>query len=449
MTAKEMLDWAKNQGVPDSGDASLVVTTMQSVQPEEVNWLWVGRIPVGKLTVIGGDPGLGKSYMTLDIAATVSLGRRWPDGGEAPIGNVLLISAEDGLADTIRPRLDLLEADVSKIHAIGTTLKQDGQDVSLSLADHIKQLEMAIIAYEAVLLILDPILAFTGKKADTYKSSDVRAVLAPLAAMAERTKCAILSVLHLNKRSSEGNSIYRLTASLDFTAAARSVFVVGKHPDNPEHRVLAPVKSNLSAPPSALAFHFTEDGHFTWDGTVDVDANAILSVPSAEDRTIREEAKDFLRDVLCSDSPPAKDVIEGGRQCGINETTLRRAAKDIGVESTRVGGIGKKGSWIWFLPKDTHVQKGGDLSKSDYLSGESTPGVQSDFFRSDHLSSGLKTGDHINDTKSTKMVTETEHSGTIPTNNVTPHTGHLSESPTVDEVVATNGKNNGGDEEAF
>ena len=406
---------------------TLTITTVKDVQKEQVAWLWDKRIPRGKLTVFAGDPGLGKSYMSLDIATRISLGSRWPDGGQAPLGNVLLISAEDGLADTIRPRLDLLGADVSRIHSIATTLKQDGRDISLSLADHLEQLEAAIIEYEAMLLILDPLLAFTGQRADTYKSSDVRAILAPLAAMAERTNCAIHAILHLNKRSSEGNAIYRLTASLDFAAAARSVLVVGKHPDNPDRRVLAPVKSNLSAPPASLGFHFSEDGYFTWDGEVNFDANAILSIPDPEERTTRDDAKDFLRNILSSGSCPSRDVIEDGRQCGYNETTLRLAAKDIGVESARVGGIGIKGSWEWNLPKDTPVQKGDHLSKSDHLSDQSTPTVQIPLTSGDHLSEGLSAGDHLSENQPTKMVTQKEDSGTEPTKMVTPHTGDLSD----------------------
>jgi putative DNA primase/helicase len=199
---------------------------------------------LGKLSIIAGDPGLGKSYLTLDVSARISLGGPWPDGGNAPQGNVLIISAEDGLEDTIRPRLDLLDADLSRIHAVSTTLRQGNQEVPFSLIDHLVQLEQAIIQHNAVLLVLDPVLAFTGKRTDTYKSSEVRAVLAPLATMADRTGCAVLAVLHLNKRSGELNSIYRLTASLDFAAAARSVLVVGKHPDDSNCRVLAPVKMN-------------------------------------------------------------------------------------------------------------------------------------------------------------------------------------------------------------
>ena len=146
------------------------------------------------------EPGLGKSYMALDIASRLPLGGPWPDAGMAAEGNVLVVSAEDGLEDTIRPRLDSLGATLSRIHAIGITLKQGDQQVSLSLAEHLMQLEEAILHHRAVLLVLDPILAFLGRKADTHKSSDVRAVLAPLAAMDDRTGRATLAILHLNKR---------------------------------------------------------------------------------------------------------------------------------------------------------------------------------------------------------------------------------------------------------
>ena len=245
------------------------------------------------------------------------------------------------------------------------------------------------------------------------KGSDVRAILAPLAAMAERTGCAVLAILHLNKRSGEYNGIYRLTASLDFTAAARSVLVVGKHPDDSNRRVLAPVKSNLSAPAASLGFHFTEDGYFTWDGVVDLDANAILASPDLEDRTIRDEAKDYLADILAAGPLPSKDVLEDGKQCGFNETTLRRAAKDIGVKSERVGGIGKKGSWEWRLHKDTPVVKGDHLSKSDHLSGSTVPSPHDNAEPVDHLSNGAQVpSDHLSEESPTKMVTDDDPVGT-------------------------------------
>ena len=224
------LDFAVDQGLIRANGhhpreiPQLQIFSMRDVVKKVVKALWIGRLFQGKLAIIAGDPGLGKSGATLDVTARVSRGWPWPDGGLAPQGNVLIISAEDGMEDTIRPRLEDLGADLSHIYGIRITLRQGDQVVAFSLAEHLIQVEEAVVCHQAVLLILHPILAFFGQKADTHKSSDVRAVLAPLAAMADRTGCAILAILHLNKRSSESNGIYRITASLDFTAAATSSF---------------------------------------------------------------------------------------------------------------------------------------------------------------------------------------------------------------------------------
>ena len=331
---------------------ALQLTPMADVAPRDVDWLWPGRIPKGKIALFAGDPGLGKSWMLLDIAARISHGGPWPDGGTAPRGNVLIISGEDGLADTIRPRLDTLGADLTRIFAISTVLQQDDHEVAFSIAEHLAQLEMAITKYQAELLILDPLLGFLGKGTDTHRSSDVRTILLPLAAMSERTECAISAILHLNKRSGEANSLYRLTASLDFAAAARSVMVVGKDPDDTNKRILASVKSNLSAAPESLSYHITEDGTFAWGGVVNLDANAILAAP--QDKSAREDAKEFIADFLANGETPAKEVLAAASAHGIAEKTLRRAAKDLGVDVAQVGTKGKSGTggWIWRLAPD-------------------------------------------------------------------------------------------------
>ena len=337
-----------------NGMAQLQITTMRDVTPSRVEWLWGGRLPRAKLIVVAGDPGVAKSYLTLSMASILSVGGVWPDGNAAPLSNVLIVSAEDGLADTIRPRLDLLDADLGRIHHINTVLREGEKEVGLSLSDHLFQLEGAIVEYHADLVILDPILAFMGKKADTHKSSDVRAVLAPIGSMAERTGCAFLAVLHLNKRSTEGSSIYRLMASLDFAAAARAVFIVGRNPDDSDQRVFAAVKTNLSAMPSSLGFHF-EQGLFTWDGVVDLDANAVLSTRVLEkdqEPTAVAEAEHFLMTLLSNERMEGAEIIKEAKGNGIKETTLRRAKNNIGVESEREGIKGKRGQgvWYWKLP---------------------------------------------------------------------------------------------------
>ncbi|HZA24308.1 MAG TPA: AAA family ATPase [Dehalococcoidia bacterium] len=336
----------------DSEEAELQITSLQDVVLEQVKPLWPKRIFLGKLAVLAGDPGLGKSYASLDIAARVSLGGPWPDGsGRAPRGNVLLLSAEDGLADTIKPRLELLGADMSRIYSLGLTVKKGTEDISLSLQEHLPQIEKFIVEKEIILLVVDPLLAFTGK-ADTHKTAEVRGLLSPIAAMAGRARCAILSVMHPNKNSSETNLIYRISASLDFAAAARSVMVVAKHPDNPDQRVMATVKCNLSAHPEPMAFGFTHDGCFAWRGVTELDMSRLMASADREDSSALDEAKQFLQEVLADGEMPARDVLGEARECSIHEKTLRRAVKDLGIDVVRVGEQGKKGGgrWVWRLP---------------------------------------------------------------------------------------------------
>ncbi|HZA23595.1 MAG TPA: AAA family ATPase, partial [Dehalococcoidia bacterium] len=211
---------------PEPDEVRLHITNLRDVVREDVAPLWDKRIFRGKLAVMAGDPGVGKSYASLDIAARVSLGGPWPDGsGYAPKGNVLLLSAEDGLADTVKPRLELLGADMNRIHSLGLTVSKGAEEIGLSLQQHLREIERSIVENDIILMVVDPLLAFTGK-IDTHKSAETRALLSPMAAMAERTGCAILAVMHPNKNSQEGNLLYRISASLDFAAAARSVMVV-------------------------------------------------------------------------------------------------------------------------------------------------------------------------------------------------------------------------------
>ena len=337
----------------DAGDQAyrLKIFPLEAIQPEAVEWIWPKRIPVGKLTLLAGDPGLGKSYMTLDIAARISIGRDWPDGDCAARNNVLILTAEDDKADTVVPRLLALGADLSNIQAIDSLVESAVDSKSLNLQDHLRLLRDAIEGFDAVLLILDPILAFLGKS-NIHRASDVRAVLAPLAGMAAETRCAILGVIHLNKQSGEFNSIYRLTGSLDFAAAARSVMIVGKHPEMDGCLVLAAVKTNLSAMPESLQYSVTEDGVFTWAGTSPLEAADLLNTPPREERTARAEARDFLSDFLANGPRPAKVIQEAAEAQGHSDKTIRRAKKDLDIIAEQRGQPGKAGSagWYWVLP---------------------------------------------------------------------------------------------------
>ena len=207
---------ASESSTPTNGTSAVRIVRMSEVQPESVEWLWPGRIPIGKLTMIIGDPGLGKSTVSMDIAARVSRGTQWSDGAPNTPGNVILLTAEDGLSDTIRPRLDAANADVHRIMTLAITdagekHERDFSDIHCDLL----RLEEAIQQIGGVrLVIIDPISAYLGK-VDSYKNADVRSVLAPLAKMADSHRFAVVLIDHLNKNNS-GPAIYRSQGSIAF-----------------------------------------------------------------------------------------------------------------------------------------------------------------------------------------------------------------------------------------
>jgi hypothetical protein len=328
---------------------------MADVAPENVRFLWQGRIALGKLNIIAGDPGLGKSFLTLDVAARVSTGAEWPDGGAPACGDVVILTGKDGLADTVRPRLDAMGADVARIHAIKGVCRigENGEDV-FSLADDLPLLEDEVKRARALLVLIDPLNCYL-QGVDTYRGADVRRVLTPLAAMADRTGCAVLVVQHLNK--GEGNALYRPGGSVDFVAAARSVLGVAPDPDREGRRVVVSVKLNVAARPDGIGFRIDESG-VVYDGEpVTMDATTAFSTTARdpEECTARDEARDFLTEFL-SDGPVASTrVIGEARKAGIAEKTLRRAQKAMGVTARREGGLGADGAWSWRLPTTTAV----------------------------------------------------------------------------------------------
>jgi len=344
---------------PDTGKSApnadaepvAVLVSLADVQPESVHWLWSSRIPLGKLTILAGPPGAGKSYALLDIAARVSQGASLPDGAAAPLGDVVLLTAEDGLGDTVRPRLDLLGAESGRVHAL-TMVRQGESERMFSLEDHLPLLERAIIEKGACLAIIDPLLAYTGR-ADSYKEAEVRGLLAPVAVMAERTGCAVVAIVHLNKRGGEHSPLNRITASVAFVAQARSVLLLAIDPqdDNGQRRILAPVKMNLCAHPPSLALHFGDDGGLFWDGPVATNAADLLAVPMDDgERGSLAEAQEFLRDLLRGGPVEAEEVLKRARRAGVAEKTLRRAKAALRVISERQGGLADEGYWAWVLP---------------------------------------------------------------------------------------------------
>ena len=324
-----------------------VIRCLATVEPETVNFLWPSRIAFGKLSLIVGDPGLGKSTVMLDVAARMSRGAEWPDGGSTPRAPIVLLSAEDGLGDTIRPRLDALGADVNMVHALTAVQLPTGNERCVSLATDIEAVETTIEQTGARLVVIDPLSAYMGRLTDSYKDGDVRSVLMPLVALGERRRVAIVGIMHLGK-SEKRSAIYRALGSVAFVAAARMVFAVAPHPDEDGKRVIAWVKGNLSRPAETLAYQFAND-LLVWDRTpvLGLDVDGLLSGPV--DREERREAAAWLRDRLAEGPVLSKPLMAEAEQAGISRRTLFRAKAHLHIQA-KLEGYGAKGKWSWHLP---------------------------------------------------------------------------------------------------
>ena len=337
---------------------------LSEVEPERVGWLWPGRLPLGKLTVLDGDPGLGKSAMSLDVAARVSAGLELPDGRRCEPAGVVLLSAEDGLADTIKPRLDAAGADTQRVVSLSTV--PDGKtERSLSIPEDLPAVERAIRRVDASLVVVDPIMAFLSSNTNSHKDQDVRRALAPLAKLAERTGAAILIVRHLNKASG-GNTLYRGGGSIGIIGAARSGLVVAEDPEDAERRILAQNKQNLCKPAASLVFTLETApngaARVLWCGQSELNASQILRAPpDEEEKTALSEAKEFLLSELSSGPMAARQVKKNAVEADVSERTLKRAKAALGVTSTKEAD----GSWTWSLPakgaKGDHAPTDGPL----------------------------------------------------------------------------------------
>ena len=325
-----------------------VLTVLSAVTRESVDWIWPGRIARRKLLVVAGEPAEGKSTALTDIEARITRGARWPDGGAAPHGAILLLQAEDGLSDTIATRYDAAGADDRLVHVLSAVQTTTGSTRLLDLGRDLPHLEDAIRQVRPVLVRIDPLSAYLPK-IDSWRDTDVRSVLAPLAALADKYDCAIAAVMHLTKNAS-AKVLHRVLGSVGFVAAARIVLAVATDPDDPERRLLLPVKTNIGAPAPVLAFR--RDGHrIVWDAdpVSGLTADGVFSA-AVTDREDRRDAEQFLRDLLVGGEPvPAADVFRAARKIGISDTTLKRTKGRLKVRS-RLVGFGANGAWQWYLP---------------------------------------------------------------------------------------------------
>jgi RecA-family ATPase len=328
----------------DLGDGAFALR-LADVHPESVSWVWRGFIPIGKVTLLDGDPGLGKSTVTLDLAGRVSCAAPMPDGTPGIDGNVLVLTAEDGLEDTVRPRLDAAGADPERIHTLEIQRKASDGLGPLVLPADVPRLQRAITSLNAAVVIIDPLMAFLGPEVEIYNDQHVRRALAPLAAMARDTGAAVLSVRHLNKGAA-GKALYRGMGSIGIVGAARSVLLAASDPDDPDRRVLAVVKSNLSTVSPSLSYRLesAENGvaKVDWLGPSHHRADQLLGEAATAPGSL-QRAMEFLRQAL-SHERPAEEVQRVAQEEGHSARTIRRAAHELGVRASR-GQFGGPVRW--------------------------------------------------------------------------------------------------------
>lgn len=338
---------------PQNHSETQVGTLLSDVEPEEVRWLWPGRIPLGKLTILDGDPGLGKSNLTLDIAARVTTGRPMPDGpsGLDRLSGVVILTLEDGLADTVRPRVDASGGDPSRIICVGSVPDQEEGQRPTAIPADLHYVKIALERVGALLVIVDPLTSFIPADTDTYKDHSVRLLLTKLSVFAEETGAAVVLIRHLNKASGL-SALYRGGGSIAFIAAARSGLIVAKDPANPELRILASQKNNLARDPVSLAFHLeeAENGypHVVWDGESSLAANDLLRNEIKRDGGgEREFSRDIVSQALSHGPMSFKDLCALTHSEGISRSMTRKALADLGCTKS-IDGF--QGPWRWELP---------------------------------------------------------------------------------------------------
>ncbi|MGC1274342.1 MAG: AAA family ATPase [Planctomycetaceae bacterium] len=337
---------SRDEDVPNIG---LNTRRLCDVIAREVEWQRPGFTALGKLTLLSGPPGVGKTWSMMDHIARLTTGRPFPIVGNPAndCRDALFISTEDSDDDTLLPRIKALKGDASRVHTF-QFVYGDGKRKSFALDRNIEDLDAWLGAHPLVeLVVFDPISAILGK-ADSHRDAEVRSVLGPLAKVAEKRRVAIVGINHLTK-GGEGQAMYRSMGSIAFVAAARIAWQVNRDPKEPGRSLLLPVKMNLGPTPDGLAFRITEDG-VSWEKEpVTMTADEALYGISTKPR---DAAKDWLSHLLADGPLPQKDIKERlNREKVCSFRTLENAKKELGVTAERVGG--QMGGWFWSLPSQT------------------------------------------------------------------------------------------------
>ena len=315
------------------------IIRMSDVELTPVEWLWKPYLPFGKLSVLQGNPGEGKTYFAMHLAAACTNGKLLPDMERLEPFNVIYQTAEDGLGDTVKPRLIEAGADLDRVLVI------DDSEVQLTLSD--ERIEKAIVENNARLVIIDPIQAYLGADVDMNRANEVRPIFMRLGQVAQRTGCAILLIGHLNKAAGM-QSLQRGLGSIDIAAAVRSVMFIGKLKHDPTMRILTHEKSSLAPPGVSLAFSLGDEGGFRWVGEYDITADEMLSGIEPQRETKTQQAKDLICALLAGGKQVlSEDIDKAALERGIPGRTVRDAKRELGnaLKSKIVEGR-KKVFWM-------------------------------------------------------------------------------------------------------
>jgi AAA domain-containing protein len=389
MTAKfKMVELPSEQPDQTASGAELIVQCAADVKPDPVEWLWPGRVALGKLTLIAGEAGVGKSQVSIAMAAAVTTGGEWPCAeGRALLGDVVILSAEDGVADTIVPRLMEAGADLKRVHIINAVKDASGRR-GFNLSVDLDLLERKISESDNVrLIIIDPISSYLGPKVDSHVNAAVRAVLEPVSEMAARLRVAIVAITHPPKGTGTP-AINRFIGSIAFVAAARAAFMVTRDAEDEIRRLFLPVKNNLAPLGKGLAFRLEQrlvaDGivgsSVAWE-TERVTITADQALQAADDRggggVAGADAEEFLREALAGGAVAVIDLKADAKEAGLSWATIRRAKERLGIVAEREShGRDGGGRWTWAMPpsarcssplQDAHPLEVSTLQKNEHL----------------------------------------------------------------------------------
>jgi AAA domain len=351
--------------------AELIAQRASEIEIEPVEWLWPARVAIGKQTLIAGEAGLGKSQLSIGMVAAVTTAGAWPcNEGRAPLGSVIILSAEDGAADTVVPRLMAAGADLERVCLIRAVRGEDGKGRrAFNLLADLELLERKIVEIGDVkLIVIDPISAYLGPKIDSHVNAAVRGALEPVGELAGRLRVAVVSITHPPKGTG-ATAINRFIGSIAFVAAARAAFMVTRDPDNEDRRLFLPVKNNLAPMGQGLAFRLEQRivgdetkgivaSSVVWDGEpVTISADQALQaadVQSSGKWSAGAEAEELLRDAMATGPAAMKDIQAEAKEAGLSWATVRRAKERLGVVAEREShGFASGGRWLWKLP-DSH-----------------------------------------------------------------------------------------------